>query len=143
MSPTTRRRLTGALALELLAVGVLAGVGPEFPRGGSPASGWDALLHDGVAAAHAGLGVVIAVQALVLLLLPRPRTFVALAAVAAVVAAGAGAWYIGGGQEDAPLMAMTVGWVVATLAALVAWVQQRRDRVAGTPIGPVAGESRH
>ena len=113
--------------MELVAVATLAGFGPEFPRDVSSGSAWRFLGQHALEAAHAGLGVLVLLQALVLLIAHRSWGSLVIAAGVATATAS-GTAYVSAGQTDASLTAMTIGWLVALVAAVVGLVRGRRQR---------------
>ncbi len=127
MTLPSRRAQLIALTVELVAVATLAGFGPEFPRDVSSGSAWRFLGQHALEAAHSGLGVLVLLQALVLLIAHRGWGSLVIAAGVATATA-AGTTYVSAGQTDASLTAMTLGWLVALVAAVVGLIRGRPRR---------------
>lgn len=125
------RRLTVGMVIALIAVGVLAGVGPAFPRGEVGASSWRFLATNGMTAAHVLLGIFVLVGAALLTWFARRRLRPSLILLGTGVSVTAGFWYVQAQQPEAALTAMTVGWLIA-LAASVAELIGTRRRAANT-----------
>lgn len=128
MTPARRRSWTVALAVELVAVAVLAGLGPPFPRSAGPATAWGFLATHGYAAAHATLGALVLVHATALAVTARARLLPAVALAGTLTSVAAGATYVSARQPGAALTVMTAGWLAALVAATAGIVRGRRPR---------------
>ena len=130
MGVVNYRRLTVGMVIALIAVGVLAGVGPAFPRDEvAGTSSWRFLATNGAAAAHASLGIFVLVGAALLAWFARRRFRPSWILLGTGVSVTAGFWYVQAQQPEAALTAMTFGWLVA-LAASVAEVIGTRRRAS-------------
>ena len=139
MAARTERTAATVLAVGLVLIVLLAGLVSAFPRDVPAGTAWHAVVTSGAALAHTVLGIlVLGVAAWLAAAAPsRPAPVVALLGCALAVASGVA--YVSGGQGDAALTAMTVGWLVALGASLVVVVRSHRRVHAGrTPEQPVA-----
>jgi hypothetical protein len=128
MTPGRRQSWTAALAAELVAVAVLAGFGPQFPRAADPGTAWGFLGTHTFAAAHATLGTLVLVHAAVLAVTARARLLPVVVLAGTLTSVAAGAAYVSARQPGAALTVMTAGWLTALVAASVALVRGRRAR---------------
>jgi len=132
MSVVNYRRLTVGMVIALIAVGVLAGAGPAFPRdevGGT--SSWRFLATNGAPAAHALLGTFVLVGAALMTWTARRRFMPSLILVGTGVSVVAGFWYVQAHLPEAALTAMTIGWLIALAGSVTELIGTRR-RAANT-----------
>jgi hypothetical protein len=132
MTAKVQRTLAPALIVELVAVAVLAGLGPSFPSGVDTHAGWSFLSRHAFELAHALLGALVLVQALALTVAARAKLVPTVILTGVVLAVASGAAYVSTRQPDAALVLMTVGWLVSLAAAIVEVVRQRRRLKAGS-----------
>ena len=123
------RRLTAAVSVSLVAVAVLSGFGPAFPRDVTAGTAWHALVTDYATAAHVLLGVVTLAGAVALVATAPRRLPPGLVLLGVVLSVAAGAWYVTARQPDAALTTMTLGWLLAVAASATELVRTRRRRI--------------
>jgi hypothetical protein len=121
-----------ALVVELVAVAVLAGLGPEFPAGVGASAGWSFLSTHVFELTHALLGLLVLAQAVILTAVAQAKLVPAVILTGVVVAVASGAGYVSSGQPETALSLMTVGWLVSLTGAIVEAVRGRRRVRAGT-----------
>ena len=126
MSVVNYRRLTVGMVVALIAVGVLAGVGPAFPRDVGGASSWRFLVTNGVPAAHALLGTFVLVGAALMTWTARRRSMPSLILLGTGVSVSAGCLYVQAQQPEAALTTMTAGWLIALAASVTVLIGTRR-----------------
>ena len=126
MSDVNYRRLTVGMVVALIAVGVLAGVGPAFPRDEVGGTSWRFLATHGAPAAHALLGTFVLVGAALMTWTARRRFMPSLILVGTGVSVTAGLWYVQAHQPEAALTTMTVGWLIALAASVTELIGTRR-----------------
>lgn len=126
MTGKARTTWTVALLLELVAVAVLAGLGPAFPSRVDAHAGWSFLGTHAFELTHALLGVVVLAQALWLTAVADAKAVPGVILLGVVVAVASGGAYVSSRQPGVALGLMTLGWLVALAAAIVELVMQRR-----------------
>jgi uncharacterized MnhB-related membrane protein len=114
------------MVVALIAVGVLAGVGPTFPRDVAGGASWDFLATHGVPAAHALLGTLVVVGAATLTWVAHRKLLPSLILLGVVTSWAAGMLYVQARQPDGALTTMTVGWLFALGASVTALIETRR-----------------
>jgi hypothetical protein len=125
-STLTYLRLNLVLVAALVVVGVLAGVGPAFPRGVAAGTAWTFLATDAVGAAHALLGAVVLAGAVILVVIAPHKLMPALVVVGAGLSVASGIWYVQGQQPGPALTMMTLGWLISLIGSVVDLVRMRR-----------------
>ena len=120
------------LVVELLVVGVFAGVSATFPRGVSAGTAWTFALDHWAFVVHIGVGALVLVEAAVSVARVRriegvvQSAFVLLGAAGCAIAFTAGVQYVSAGQGAGWLTAMTTGWILGCVGYASSWISSAR-----------------